>query len=329
MKALQLAAAATMLAFLAVPAMAQEQATTASSGGSLRPIPQSDQMFRKTIWRTIDLREKQNQPMFSSGREITKVIIEAVKRGELQAYKNDSLTGTFTSQEMREKTSYEEEMGDVPDDSGWGAPAGGAAKPAAPANDGWGAPAAAPATATKKIKRVKKDRNGRDMRDRKGKLIYETVTVAAAPAPTAAPKVSLQPYRYQDLFQMDLVENMVFDKKRSRMYHEIQSLTLVVPASKNKKSVDLPIATFKYKDLVKVFRNNPQTAIWFNAQNDAQHKNLADAFELWMFSSYITRVSNPANADLAETYGSQRQGILAAQQTASDLVEYEYNLWSF
>jgi gliding motility associated protien GldN len=328
MKALQFAATAAVLSILAAPAMAQEQATTASSGGSLRPIPQADQMFRKTIWRTIDLREKQNQPMFSSGKEITKVIIEAVKRGELQAYKNDSLTSTFTPQEMKANTSYEEEVGDVPDDAGWGAPAKASAKPA-PANDGWGAPAASAPTASKKVKRAKKDRNGKVMKDKRGNVIYETVTVASAPVAPPAPTVNLQPYRYQDLFQMDLVENMVFDKKRSRMYHEIQSITLNVPASKNKKSVDLPIATFKYKDLVKVFRNNPQTAIWFNSQNDAQHKNLADAFELWMFSSYITRVSNPANADLAETYGSQRQGILAAQQTASDLVEYEYNLWSF
>jgi hypothetical protein len=81
--------------------------------------------------------------------------------------------------------------------------------------------------------------------------------------------------------------------------------------------------------LVKVFRNNPQTAIWFNAQNDAQHKNLADAFELWLFNSYITKVSNPAGDDLASQYGSEREGLLASQQTAADLVEYEYNLWSF
>ena len=326
MKALQSAAAATMLAILTVPAMAQEQATTASSGGSIRPIPQSDQMFRKTIWRTIDLREKQNRPMFSEGKEITRVIIEAVKRGELQAYKGDSLTSTYTPQEMKGRTSYEEEMGDVPDDSGWGTPGASTRPTAAPVNDGWGASAQAPGPATT-VRRAKKDRNGKVMKDRQGKTIYETVRITP-PAPPA-PKSNLQPYRYKDLFQMDLMENMVFDKKRSRMYHEIQSVTLLIPATKNKKSVDLPIATFKYKDLVKVFRNNPQTAIWFNSQNDAQHKNLADAFELWLFSSYITKVSNAGDSPLSEVYGDQRQGILAAQQTASDLVEYEYNLWSY
>jgi hypothetical protein len=78
-----------------------------------------------------------------------------------------------------------------------------------------------------------------------------------------------------------------------------------------------------------MFRNNPDKAIWFNPQNDAQHKNLADAFELWLFNSYIVKVSNPSDARLDEIYGGQQQGILASQQAAADLIEYEYNLWSF
>jgi hypothetical protein len=124
---------------------------------------------------------------------------------------------------------------------------------------------------------------------------------------------------------------MIFDKKRSRMYHQIKTVSLKLPSTlqMNTSGLEKNIATFKYSDLVKVFRNNPQTAIWFNAQNDAQHKNLADAFELWLFNSYITKVSNPAGDDLASQYGSEREGLLAAQQTAADLVEYEYNLWSF
>ena len=125
---------------------------------------------------------------------------------------------------------------------------------------------------------------------------------------------------------------MIFDKKRSRMYHDIKSITLLVPSTsavKTLSGIEKTIGVFKYSDLVKVFRANPQNAIWFNAQNDAQHKNLADAFELWLFNSYITKVSNAGDSRLDDIYGGQQQGILAAQQTAADLVEYEYNLWSF
>ena len=130
---------------------------------------------------------------------------------------------------------------------------------------------------------------------------------------------------------MEIKEDMIFDKKRSRMYHDIKSIGLFVPStlSSNTSGIEKPIGYFKYSDLVKVFRSNPQNAIWFNAENDAQHKNLADAFELWLFNSYITKVSNAGDSRLDDIYGGAQQGILAAQQTAADLVEYEYNLWSF
>jgi hypothetical protein len=288
-------------------ASAQEQATTASSNGSNRPIPNSDIMFSKTITRAIDLREKQNKPMFSEGKEISRVIIDAVKRGELQAYRNDSLTTTFTPAEMTGNMSYAEASAGLSDEEkaagfseqdaggGWGAAS----------DDGWGS--------TKKATGKTKGKNTKP-------------AVAATPPPPASYE-----YRPKDLYQLELKEDMIFDKKRSRMYHDIKTITLLVPATlgSNTSGIEKPIGTFKYSDLVRVFRNNPDKAIWFNSQNDAQHKNLADAFELWLFNSYIVKVSNPNDARLDEIYGGQQQGVLASQQAASDLIEYEYNLWSF
>ena len=313
----------------ALSGRAQEQATSTVSTGAIREIPPSDQMFRKTIWRAIDLREKQNRPMFSDGHEISRVIIDAVKRGELQAYKNDSVASTYSPKEMLGNMSYAIEAPISVDADGgdWGStPGAKPAKKAAATDDGWGAPAAAPAT----NRVAKRDASGKIMKDRRGKTIYTTVsTVAAAPPPP--PPATTAEYRPKDIYQMELTEEMIFDKKRSRMYHQIKTVSLKLPSTlkDNVSGLEKNIATFKYSDLVKVFRNNPQMAIWFNAQNDAQHKNLADAFELWLFNSYITKVSNPSGDDLASQYGSEREGLLAAQQTAADLVEYEYSLWSF
>jgi hypothetical protein len=328
MKATQtLAILAAGLSF-STAALAQEQATTASSTGSRRPIPLSDQMFRKSIWRAIDLREKQNKPMFSEGKEITRVILEAVKRGEIQAYQNDSLTSTFTPTEVSSNMSYADKTNELSDDekaAGFSESdlGGGAA-----ADDGWGAPVKKKSTAAT-TRRPKLGANGKPIKDKRGKVVYETVpAVAAAPVVKAPP---VNEYRPKDLYQLELKEDMIFDKKRSRMYHDIKTITLLVPSTlpANVSGIEKTIGVFKYSDLVKVFRANPQNAIWFNAQNDAQHKNLADAFELWLFNSYITKVSNAADSRLDDIYGGQQQGILAAQQTAADLVEYEYNLWSF
>ena len=204
-KALPFTAVALLAALVG---RAQEQATSTATTGAIRQIPVSDQMFRKTIWRAIDLREKQNRPMFSEGKEVSRAIIEAVKRGELQAYKNDSLASTYTPQEMRGKTSYEEEILDVPGGSdNWGAPgAAPGARPAAaprPANDGWGiTPPAAPVAAARTERRPRRDARGRIMRDRRGNTLYERVAAAAPVAVVAPPTTNLQPYRYKDLYQM-------------------------------------------------------------------------------------------------------------------------------
>jgi hypothetical protein len=328
MKSIHTLAAVAAGLSLSLTAAAQEQATTASSTGSHRPIPPSDQMFRKSIWRQVDLREKQNKPMFSEGKEISRVILDAVKRGELTAYKNDSLTSTFTPQEVRTNSSYVDEAVKLSDEE---KAAGFSEKDlGGGADDGWGAPApkksGGGSTATTK-RQPKLGANGKPLKDKKGKIIYETVAVT----PPAPPAPVGNEYRPKDLYEMEVKEDMIFDKKRSRMYHDIKSITLLVPSTlpTNISGIEKPIGTFKYSDLVKVFRANPQNAIWFNAENDAQHKNLADAFELWLFNSYITKVSNAGDSRLDDIYGGAQQGILAAQQTAADLVEYEYNLWSF
>ncbi|MDO7848772.1 gliding motility protein GldN [Hymenobacter sp. M29] len=327
MKSIHTLAAVAAGLSLSLAASAQEQATTASSTGSHRPIPPSDQMFRKSIWRQVDLREKQNKPMFSEGKEISRVILDAVKRGELTAYKNDSLTSTFTSQEVRTNSSYVDEAVKLSDEE---KAAGFSEKDLnGGGDDGWGAPApkkSGGSGATTK-RQPKLGANGKPLKDKKGKIIYETVAVA----PPAPPAPVGNEYRPKDLYEMEVKEDMIFDKKRSRMYHDIKSITLLVPSTlpTNISGIEKPIGTFKYSDLVKVFRANPQNAIWFNAENDAQHKNLADAFELWLFNSYITKVSNAGDSRLDDIYGGAQQGILAAQQTAADLVEYEYNLWSF
>jgi gliding motility associated protien GldN len=269
-------------------AMAQQVPTTASSSPSVRPIPESDILFKKVVWRKIDLREKQNKPMFSENREITKVIIDAVKSGELTAYKNDSINTPLTTEEFfANMTPKEGESGLSEEEIA----AGFGKKDKAAEEDAWG--------------------------DALGK---ET-------AATAAPVSSV--YFPKQLYLLELKENVIFDKKRSRMYHEIQTISIKVPSTLNALGFEQNVGTFKMSDLDRVFRNNPEMAIWYNAQNDAQHKNLADAFELWLFSSYITKISNAGDQALADIYGGGTKGLLAAQDAAEALIEYEYSLWSY
>jgi gliding motility associated protien GldN len=131
-------------------------------------------------------------------------------------------------------------------------------------------------------------------------------------------------YKARDFTSFILKEDVIFDKQRSRLYWDTQALTMILAT----EDLDKPVASFRYKDLVRIFRSNPN-AIWFNSQNNAEHKNLADAFEMRLFSGRITKVSNPDDNDLVTIYDGSRRGLLASDWVRQQLMEFEHNLWEF
>jgi len=58
---------------------------------SLRQVHESYLLWKKTLWRRVDLGEKQNKPFFARNRELSKILIEGVQKGVLIPYLNDSV----------------------------------------------------------------------------------------------------------------------------------------------------------------------------------------------------------------------------------------------
>lgn len=255
---------------------------------STKNIHKSDIMWKKTVIRAVDLREKQNEPIFSKDREITKMIIDAVKAGVIRPYATDSLWEgqVLTIDEFLELVkipSAEAEMSE--EDLAF----------MAEEEDDWG-----------------DDGGDEDVEE---------------PASAGADY-----FFAKDLYQLQIVEDLMFDKQRSVMYYDILAIKMFVPAdhADNIKGIEIPIATLSYKELKeKVFTDNPN-AIWYNPYNDSEHRSLAEAFELRLFSSYIIKVSNPADDYLVDIYGGDpKVGILSSQWKAYELLEFEHNLWEF
>jgi len=269
-----------------VGVMAQEDNSRGYNPNSVRPIHESDIMFKRTVWRRMDMKEKQNKPFFATNAEITAFIIKAVKAGLLQPYTNDSISVKMPLEKFMENLKVPTEKVGLSDEE----------KKAGfkeEANNGWDTPAA----------------NGKS-------------APAAAPAPVA------EEYFPRDFTTLEIKEDIIFDKQRSRMYYDIQSLTMVIPAEKRPNALDFPLASFKYKDLAKLFRNDPK-AIWFNAQNNKEHKNLADAFDLRLFHARLIKLSNPDDNYLVDIYEGGRKGLIASEQLEQQLMEFEHNLWEF
>ncbi len=140
-------------------------------------------------------------------------------------------------------------------------------------------------------------------------------------------------YLIGDMSNVHMVEDIIFDKRRSRLYYDIQGLEIIVPGAKTTTGIDVSLGWFKYKDLEKLFRNNIQKAVWFNWQNTAQNKNFADAFLLRLFHGTIYKVQNPDDETLDDTYRANgrpyREGVWAREWTEMQLMEKEHNLWEF
>lgn len=53
-------------------------------------VQEAQVMFKKTVWRRMDMKEKQNRPFFSLNGEVSRLLIEAVDEGLLTPYRSDS-----------------------------------------------------------------------------------------------------------------------------------------------------------------------------------------------------------------------------------------------
>lgn len=260
---------------------AQEEKLTYNEH-SVYPIDYANQMYKRTVWRRMDLKEKQNRPFFSTANEITRIVIDAVNDGLIYPYEDDSLNKRMSKEQFLENlklpTDEEDDFG-ADADAGFGDDSGGWA------DSGWG--------------------------DEE----------AAGP--------SIQYYDATQLNILRIKEDMIFDKVRSRLYWDTQSIEMIIPATEVATGIEKSVGVFRYKDLEPLFRSMPDRAIWYNRQNTAHHRNMADAFLLRLFSARVVKVSNPRNDWIQDISPDQRSALYKSQQEEYKLIEYEHNLWEF
>ena len=283
--------------------LAQETEDTGYNPNSVYPVHEDDMMFKKRIWRRMDLQEKQNKPFFASKNEITKIIIDAAKAGIIPIYKNDSCTSRYTKEEflenlenpaLKDANAGGDSWGGGSDE-GWGDSSGGGGDDWG-SDDGWG--------------------------DSSGDSGDGDASSDIGPIDTK--------FAARDVSVLEIIEDMIFDNKRSVMIYDLQAIKLIIPAKMFTAGIFREVGVFKYKDLEKLFRSMPKEAIWFNPQNSAAHKNLADAFALRLFNARIVKIANPDDAAVIDIYNeSPRQGILASKWMEYELMEKEHELWSY
>lgn len=289
-----------LLMLISTAGFSQQSAVSQYNENSIDPIPRYEHLFKHRVWLRLDLKEKQNKGFFARGGELTQFIIDAALAGKLPIYKNDSLTSELTIDEFRANLTQEEAL----------------AKPEA-----WDPDLVYYAD-------DKVTYNGK---------VYAAVfdDITSNPAETPEDWQQLEGfgkaimYEPRQISTINIKEDMIFDKRRSRLYHKIQSLELVIPASEHREQISLPIGTFAYKDLYNLFREEPAEAVWVNRYNPAENKNFADAFELRLFRTSLFKFENPDNDKLVDMYKSNFEAVMASEWWEMQLMEKEHNLWEY
>ncbi|MBS1545696.1 MAG: gliding motility protein GldN [Bacteroidetes bacterium] len=271
---------------------------------SLLNIPKYEQLYKVRVWRDIDLREKQNKGFFARSNEITDLIIKAVKSGELaDIYVYDSLDDAVSATNRKKsKEQFFEAMQ---------AQVGQTFVTWDPTKDFY-----------TDDKVTYNGKNYIAMDNSKGK---NPETSADQWQVTQEGKATY--YVPSQIYKLKLMEDVIFDKRRSRLYYDMQSIELVV--FNEDKGVDVSLGVFKYKDLEKLFRNHPKQAVWFNRYNTAENKNYADAFLLRLFHGTIYKIENPDNDQIFDLYKSHMEAVWAMEWEEMKLMEKEHNLWEY
>ncbi len=249
------------LGLICSAASAQEYGMEYSNEGwhpnPLRPVHESDIMFRKHLTYQLDLRQKQNKPLFANNQEITKLIMEAAKLGVVHSYEDESLTKRMDQQTFEDNLKID--AGDPMQGTEW----------------------------------ILTDPSIWDDPEPDTDEVSDSELVA-------------NEYLPNQLYLLEFTEDLIFDRKRSRLVHDMQTMTIKIPAAYNPADCEKSLATFSHKELVQnLFRDNP-SAIWYNAQNSEAHLNLEG------FSGVVGVLTDNGGAELNYQY---------------TLTEYENNLW--
>ena len=272
---------------------------------SVEPIPGYEQLYRQRVWTRIDLEQKHNKGFFAKNSELSKILIDAVKNDLIQnIYYEDSLTRKMSKDQFITRLNKTEEIEVIE------------AQPLYeydyPYFEG-------------------------DIVEFQGENYISVSDENLGINPGSDPNYWIpyagepaEQYFPTDITWIELMEDVIFDKRRSRQYRDIQSIKLIVPGKYSNDGANYPVAVFAYKDIERFARENPAMAIWYNQYNSAENRNIADAFLLRLFHGDLYKTENPDNLPIASIYdGSKKEGLMAKQWLEMKIMEREHNLWSY
>lgn len=148
----------------------------------------------------------------------------------------------------------------------------------------------------------------------------------------------LDPTNNGDLDVLLLEEDLLFDRNQSLAKWDIVSITLIAPPKASVDGSEREIVRIKYQEFKsyvdKVYSEaNKDVAFWYNDRNPRNKElNFAHAFDLRLFSTYITKFQNVADNNIQTLFGKADYDYSIIEQAMKkryELLEKMHNLWEY
>ncbi len=279
------------------------QQDTIVNPNSIERIPYYEQLYRFRVWRTVDLQEKQNSGFKSAKSDIAKFLLESIKSGAITVY-NDSLTSVMTPEAVMVSNKAIDEPPYEPNKSYF-------------INE----------TANYKGRNYESTRN-----DNIGHLPNDVEWWQLSPNQT-------EYITKGNVVAMQVIEDVIFDKRRSRLYYDIQAIGIL--AQKGGSTDISPIGYIKYKEFYNLVEkvshsknmDERDLVLWRNRYNPSENRTFVDAFKLRLFHGVIDKVENPGDYSITAIYinngRSYGESIFARWEEEMKMMEKEHNLWEY
>lgn len=125
------------------------------------------------------------------------------------------------------------------------------------------------------------------------------------------------------LKEIELGEDIIFDKHRSEFVFEQKYIALIIPQSENYRGLTEPLAYFKYADCIKVFNQDERA---FSENFSGVKVPFNDLFLTHSYKSYIVKIGNGNYFD--QIYPDPSKAFIAARHQENMLNDYLYKFFN-
>ena len=136
----------------------------------------------------------------------------------------------------------------------------------------------------------------------------------------------LERYRPEQLYEVELMEELIFDKHRSEFIYLPKFITLFIPVEINYRAIMEPIASWKYEDCQALFKNDKRAfsdAIGFGKAK----VNFNESLLLRTYNSQIVKIGNPDDLYFDQQFADPLQAFFARKEEEGKIQELVYKVF--